>query len=54
MNLNLVKSYIEHNITAFHYNRLKSLQKLKIEQILKRKNPYLFRAKKHINRFRIL
>ncbi len=45
MNLDQVKIYIEQNIGTFHASRLQSLHKLKIEQILKRKNPYLFKAK---------
>jgi len=45
MNLDHVKIYIEQNVGTFHASRLQSLRKLKIEQILKRKNPYLFKAK---------
>ncbi len=37
--------FIENNIDSFHDARLKSLQSLKIERLLKRKNPYLFRCK---------
>jgi len=40
-----VIDFIEKNINLFHVNRLKSLQSLKIEKLLKRKNPYLFRCK---------
>jgi hypothetical protein len=43
--LNNVQIYVEHNIGRFHSNRLLSLQKLKLVQILKRKNPYLYKAK---------
>ncbi|MFO7633289.1 MAG: PmeII family type II restriction endonuclease [Caldilinea sp.] len=45
LNLNEVILYIENNIGDFHARRLQSLQGLKLKQILKRKNPYLFRAK---------
>jgi hypothetical protein len=40
-----IVDYIEANIGSFHDARLKSLQSLKIEKLLKRKNPYLFRCK---------
>ena len=40
-----VVSYVEANIGTFHQKRLQSLQRLKLKQILKRKNPYLFKAK---------
>ena len=39
------KNYVEKNIGGFHSNRLQNLRKLKLNQILKRKNPYLFKAK---------
>lgn len=45
LNLNDVIEYVETNIEIFHRNRLESLNKLKLSKILKRKNPYLFRAK---------
>ncbi len=44
-----VRSYVENNITSFHFTRLESLNDLKLDKILKRKNPYLFRAKNLIN-----
>ena len=37
--------YIEKNIGTFHTKRLNSLENLKLDRILKRKNPYLFKAK---------
>ena len=37
--------YVEQHIGAFHQARLTSLQSLTLQGILKRKNPYLFRAK---------
>jgi hypothetical protein len=36
---------VEDNIAFFHEKRLKSLDKLKLSNVLKRKNPYLFKAK---------
>jgi len=39
------KKYVEAHIGDFHSKRLQSLDKLKLSKILKRKNPYLFRAK---------
>ena len=40
-----VREYVENNIDGFHSTRLKKLEKLKLDNVLKRKNPYLFRAK---------
>ena len=40
-----VTAYVENNIHLFHSKRLQNLEKLKLTQILKRKNPYLFKAK---------
>ncbi len=45
LQLSEVTLYVEEHIGSFHTRRLDSLRKLKLEQILKRKNPYLFRAK---------
>ncbi|MCX6004502.1 MAG: PmeII family type II restriction endonuclease [Chloroflexi bacterium] len=43
--ISIVTDYVEKNIGTFHKSRLRSLQRLKLEKILKRKNPYLFKAK---------
>jgi len=40
-----ITDYIEKNIRTFHDRRLQSLQNLKLDKVLKRKNPYLFKAK---------
>jgi hypothetical protein len=40
-----ITAYIEENIVSFHQRRLDSLLDLKLNKILKRKNPYLFKAK---------
>jgi hypothetical protein len=45
INLNDVVSFVEENIWEFHERRAYSLQSLKLTQVLKRKNPYLFKAK---------
>jgi hypothetical protein len=37
--------YVETNIGVFHEKRIKKLADLKLSQVLKRKNPYLFKAK---------
>ena len=37
--------YVEKNIPEFHHNRLEKLKKLKLKEVLKRKNPYLFKVK---------
>lgn len=40
-----VQVYVENNIGTFHSKRLQKLEKLKLKQVLYRKNPYLFKAK---------
>ncbi|MCL2291279.1 MAG: cytosolic protein [Bacteroidetes bacterium] len=40
-----VTDYVEANIGIFHEKRIKSLDNLKLSKVLKRKNPYLFKAK---------
>jgi len=40
-----VTTYVENYIGTFHDKRLKSLEGLKLDVIIKRKNPYLFKAK---------
>lgn len=45
LNLNDAVEFVEQNIGDFHKRRASSLQKLKLAQVLERKNPYLFRAK---------
>lgn len=42
---NDVLQYVEQNIGRFHQKRIQSLDKLKLGQVLRRKNPYLFKAK---------
>jgi hypothetical protein len=44
-NMERIASFIERSIPAFHQRRLESLSKLKLHNVLKRKNPYLFKAK---------
>lgn len=45
LNLKDVLHYAEQNIGIFHQRRIQSLDTLKLSQILRRKNPYLFKAK---------
>lgn len=45
INLKDVTQYVEQNIGTFHQKRIQSLDSLKLSQVLKRKNPYLFKAK---------
>lgn len=45
LNLNDVATFVEQNIGEFHARRVASLRSLKLKQVLKRKNPYLFKAK---------
>lgn len=43
--LGTTRQFVEENIGSFHQARLQSLKSLELKLILKRKNPYLFRAK---------
>ena len=45
LDIQKVVQYVEENIGYFHQKRIQSLDKLKLSQVLKRKNPYLFKAK---------
>ncbi len=45
MNLIDVVEYVEQNIGSFHTKRIASLDSLRLSKVLKRKNPYLFKAK---------
>ncbi len=45
INLKDVSLYVGQNIGIFHQKRIQSLDTLKLSNVLKRKNPYLFRAK---------
>lgn len=45
LNQSDVIDYVEANIGDFHKRRADNLRQLKLEQILERKNPYLFKAK---------
>ncbi|MBI5714461.1 MAG: cytosolic protein [Chloroflexi bacterium] len=49
LDLKHVANYVGENIDEFHTARLESLKKLKLQQILKNKNPYLFKAKNVID-----
>ncbi len=40
-----IADYVAANIQVFHQKRLDSLQKLKMLDVVRRKNPYLFKAK---------
>lgn len=45
LNLKDVSQYVEKNIGIFHQKRIQSLDNLKLSKVIKRKNPYLFKAK---------
>lgn len=40
-----VENFVAENIGLFHESRLKKLQTLKLNKLLEKKNPYLYRAK---------
>jgi hypothetical protein len=37
--------YVEQNISVFHEKRISKIGKLKLKEVLQKKNPYLFKAK---------
>lgn len=37
-----LKAFVEQQIPEFHRKRLEKLKELKLKEVLKRKNPYLF------------
>jgi len=45
LNLKDLSQYVENHTGIFHLKRIQSLESLKLSQVLKRKNPYLFKAK---------
>jgi hypothetical protein len=45
LNLKEITKYVEKNISIFHQKRIQSLEDLKLVQVLRRKNPYMFKAK---------
>lgn len=45
LNRKQLTEFIEKNIPSFHQKRLESLAALKLDKVLGRKNPYLFKAK---------
>ncbi len=40
-----IQQYIERTISSFHEKKLQKLQSVKLREVLKKKNPYLFRVK---------
>ncbi|WP_343704064.1 PmeII family type II restriction endonuclease [Chitinophaga sp.] len=40
-----VTAYVEKHIAAFHKSRLTKVESIKLKQVLKSKNPYLYKAK---------
>lgn len=45
LDLQVVADYVAENVGTFHQKRLMSIERLSLKAVLKRKNPYLFRAK---------
>ena len=45
LNIEEIKKYVAQNIGDFHARRVEKLGDLKLKTVLKRKNPYLFKAK---------
>ncbi len=43
--IQIIEQYVEDNIHRFHESRISKLNTLKLDYLLKKKNPYLYRAK---------
>ena len=42
LNLDDVRTFVKKNIVNFHKARLKSLSEIKLKNIIKKKNPWLY------------
>ena len=45
INIKEITNYVETNISTFHRKRIESIFNLELRTVLRRKNPYLFKAK---------
>ncbi len=45
LNIKELEEFVNKNISLFHAGKQKALENLKLRQLLKKKNPYLFKAK---------
>jgi len=45
LDMNSVIGFVNQEITQFHQNKLSKLETIKLKEVLRKKNPYLFRAK---------
>ena len=45
LDIDEVTKFVDENIGSFHEAKLKKIKELKLNQVLKKKNPYLFKAK---------
>jgi hypothetical protein len=45
LNLAEVNTFVNENISLFHESKLKTLREINLKKLLKKKNPYLFKAK---------
>ena len=45
LNLNQVREYVNIHLADFHTRRIAKLEQFQLRELLRKKNPYLFRAK---------
>jgi len=45
LNIKEINYFVNENISFFHENKLRTLHEINLKQLLRKKNPYLFRAK---------
>lgn len=45
LNINTINHFVNENISIFHRNKRNSLQRIDLKTVLRKKNPYLFKAK---------
>lgn len=51
INMDKIFRFVDRNIGSFHSSKLDAITELKLSMLLKRKNPYLFKAKKTAEEF---
>lgn len=54
ISLNEVTEFVNQNIGEFHENRINRVKKIKLREILQKKNPYLFKAKNILTAQRLI
>ncbi len=54
ISLEEVREFVNHHIDQFHGSRINRVKKIKLKEVLQKKNPYLFRAKNILTAQRLI